>query len=219
MKPSDFDNFSTMMLLLAEYYGVTMPKGKLGIYWEGLQDLDLLAVRQALSAHVQNPDNGQFLPRVADIRKMLGGTTQDAALVAWSKVDGAMRCVGPYQSVVFEDALIHRVLADMGGWIHLSKFDENEWPFKAKEFETRYRGFAVRGDRPEYPPVMIGLAENENKSDGRPSPEPVLIGDRGKCLAVMANGSSKPTLQISGLFQGERFLVDQRSAGSSEKGV
>ncbi len=197
MKQSDFDDFSNMMTMLADYYKENMPKGKLQIYWLGLQDLDLSTVRHAFNAHVQNPDSGQFLPRVADIRKMIGGTTQDAALIAWSKVDAAVRQVGPYQSVVFEDPLIHRVLADMGGWIHLSKFDETEWPFRAKEFETRYRGFAIRGERPEYPPVLIGLAENESLMIGSPAPDPILIGDRVKCLEVRSGGSKKPLLQIS----------------------
>ncbi len=57
---------------------------------------------------------------------MLGGSTQDAALAAWSKVDRAVREVGPYQSVAFDDALIHRVLFEMGGWIPLGSKTEDE---------------------------------------------------------------------------------------------
>lgn len=35
-------------------------------------------------------------------------------MVAWNKVDKAVRQVGAWTSVMFDDALIHRVISDMG---------------------------------------------------------------------------------------------------------
>ena len=166
MQPADFDDFSGMLQVVAEYCGRALSPGVIAIYWQGLNDLDLSAVRRALNAHVQNPDNGQFMPKIADVRRMLSGTSQDAALVAWAKVDRAIRHIGTYADVAFDDALIHRVIHDMGGWIGLGQKNEDEWPFVAREFENRYRGFRMRSERPDYPRVLIGLANAHNGKGG-----------------------------------------------------
>ena len=194
MQQAEFKDFSRMLKAIAEYCSKPISADVVAIYWQGLRDLDLGAVRQALNAHVQNPDTGQFMPKIADIRRMLCGTTQDAALVAWSKVDKAVRQIGTYASVVFDDALIHRVLSDMGGYIAFGTKTDDDWPFVAKEFENRYRGYAMRGEKPEYPPVMIGMAEASNRSEGFSSQPPVLVGDETKALAVMQSGTEKPLI-------------------------
>ncbi len=136
MKPNEFEEFSSRLVGAAEYFGKSLSPAVIGIYWEGLRDLELSEFAIALTAHVQNPDNGQFMPKIADIRRMVGGTTQDSALVAWSKVDRAVRHVGTYADVVFDDPIIHRVVHDMGGWITFGSKREDDWPFVAKELET-----------------------------------------------------------------------------------
>jgi hypothetical protein len=113
-------------------------------------------------------------------------------MVAWSKVDKAVRQVGPYASVVFDDALIQRVLQDMGGWVLLNTKPDSEWPFVGNEFRTRYHGYRSRGEQPEYPKVLIGIAEAENVSKGRPAPDPVLIGDQMTAALVAKGGSEQP---------------------------
>lgn len=194
MHQDEYDDFSNMLEAVSEYHGKKLTPGVIAIYWQGLRDLDLAAVRHALNAHVQNPDSGQFMPKIADIRRMLGGTTQDSALRAWVKVDRAVRGVGTYASVAFDDALIHRVLHDMGGWVGLGTKTEDEWPFVSREFENRYRGYAMRNDRPEYPPVMIGISDAENARRGFKAAAPRLIGDATQAQAVMAGGTDRPLI-------------------------
>lgn len=194
MQQIEFDEFSEMLQAVAEYCGKSLSAGVIAIYWQGLKDLDLAAVRHALNAHVQNPDTGQFMPKIADIRRMLGGTTQDSALRAWAKVDRAVRCVGTYASVAFDDPLIHRVLHDMGGWVGLGTKTEDEWPFVAREFENRYRGYAMRNERPDYPKVLVGIADADNARRGFTTDPPQLIGDADKAMAVMSGGTDKPLI-------------------------
>lgn len=112
-----------------------------------MKPFDLAAVKDALNRHCVNPDNGQFMPKPADVVKLLQGSSQDGALVAWAKVDRAVRQVGTYSTVVFDDPIIHRVVQDMGGWVALGDKREKEWPFVAKEFENRYRGYPMRSFR------------------------------------------------------------------------
>ncbi len=197
MTDRDFNDFSVLMKSVADYFGKTMTTGVIGIYWQGLRDLEIGELRAALNAHVQNPDVGQFMPKIADIRKMIGGTTQDSALVAWSKVDRAIRHVGTYADVVFDDPIIHRVIRDMGGWIPLGAKREDEWPFVAKEFETRYRGYRMRGEVPAYEPVMIGVAGASNRKAGFAIDPPRLIGDVTKCHRVRSGGTDRPLLEIT----------------------
>lgn len=194
MKQQDFDQFCEMLDLIAEQHNRTLSEGLKTLYWQGLKDFDLSALQQAAYRHLRNPDTGQFMPKIADFVRMLQGTTQDSALVAWAKVDSAVRQIGTYQDVVFDDPLIHRVIHDMGGWIGLGTKADTEWPFVAKEFENRYRGFKARSEIPEYPAKLIGIATAHNEQKGFKTDTPVLVGNEMKAKQVLAGGSDKPSI-------------------------
>lgn len=215
MTPRDKHEFAALMTALGDYYGRELSDAVIGMYWQGLERYDIAAVREALNRHMHNPDTGQFFPKIADISRMLAGTTQDAALVAWAKVDQAVRRVGTYADVVFDDPLVHRVLHDMGGWMALGTKSEDEWPFVAKEFENRYRGYRMRSERPEYPPVLIGIAGAHNRKGNHALQPPMLIGDRLAAQAVMKGGIDKPLIGF--VSAGQAFsmlsLVDDSGVG------
>lgn len=194
MKQQDFDEFCEMLDLIAEQHNKRLSDGLKTLYWQGLADFDLAAVQQAAARHLRNPDTGQFMPKIADFIRMLQGSTQDSALVAWAKVDKAVRQVGTYEDVVFDDPLIHRVIQDMGGWIGFGSKNEDEWPFVAKEFENRYRGFKVKSEIPEYPAKLIGIASAHNEKEGFKSAGPVLIGDESRAKQVLLGGTDKPSI-------------------------
>lgn len=206
MQPSEKERFYSTLTGIADYYGKELSTGTLKLYFEGLRQYDLDAVEKALWAHTQNPDTGQWMPKIADATKMLQGRTADQAALAWSKVDAAVRRVGNYQDVVFDDPLIHRTLADMGGWMQLSGKTEDEWPFVARDFENRYRGYRMRGELPEYPPVLIGLANAHNGKEGLRTQPPILIGNQARAAQVMAGGSMVP-------------LIEMKSAGELSAGA
>jgi hypothetical protein len=192
MKTEDRNTFAKMMIALGEYYNREISDDLMDMYWNGMSHLDISVVREAMNRHMQNPDSGQFMPKVADVIRMTGGSTQDAALIAWSKVDRAIRVVGCYDSVVFDDALIHRVIQDMGGWIGFGNKTEEDWVFVGKEFENRYRGYASRSERPEYPPVLSGMAEAQNLQLGYKAAPPRLIGDPERAKSVYERGNANP---------------------------
>lgn len=191
MKDQQFEEFCDLMSAIAELYGKEQSEFSLAIWWEALKAYDLRAVRDALNRHVMNPDTGQFMPKPADVVRMFGGTTQDSALMAWAKVDKAVKGVGPYKDIAFDDGLIHRVIDDMGGWILLCGKKESEWPFVAKEFENRYRGYAMKGEMPEYRPVLVGMANAHNMREGFEVTPQVLIGCPVSAQNVMALGNDK----------------------------
>lgn len=190
--------FAALLTGLADYYKQEISRAVMALYWEGLKQFDFAAVEKACWAHTQNPDTGMWMPKIADIVKMVSGRTDDQAKVAWAKVDRAVRSVpGTGASVAFDDPLIHRVIADMGGWSSFGTKSEDEWPFVAKEFETRYRGFRMRGEIPAYPPRLIGIYEAGNASSGQVArAETYLIGHQQTAIAVIKGGSDGHKLQL-----------------------
>jgi hypothetical protein len=201
MKQEHFDDFCELLGVVSEQYGKPISEGAKILYWQGLADFEFPAVQQALFRHVRNPDNGMFMPKVADIVRMLQGSTQDSALNAWAKVDKAVRQVGTGSTVVFDDPIIHRVLQDMGGWLGLGQRSEDEWPFVAKEFENRYRGFKARGEKPDYPKTLVGIYDAHNLPNGFKATQPVLIGNRQLAEQVMLGGTDKPALEFNSVAQ------------------
>ena len=159
-----------------ELYGKECSRGLHVLWWEALKGYSIAEVRGALSAHVTNPDSGQFLPKPADIRRFLEGSGETRALQAWTKVDQAIRRIGPWESVAFDDPIIHAVLADMGGWAGLGQVTEDEWPFRRNEFVRRYRGYVARPPT-AFPRALIGHIAEYNGRLGGQVPLPRLVGD------------------------------------------
>ena len=192
MKPNDYDQFANLLQALADMYRYQLTPAGIQIWWSALEDMDLAVIMDAMRRHTRNTDSGQFMPKPADIIRMATGSSQDKALQAWHKVDKAVRQIGTYQSVVFDDPLIHRVLYEMGGWIALGTKRDDEWPFVAREFEARYRAFASNGSVPEYLPVLPGILESENARE-HPSAilPPMLLGDSQRAMAVMSGGTNQ----------------------------
>jgi hypothetical protein len=194
MRTEEFQSFRDGIDGVMSFYGKGVSSFALDVWWTALKGYDLTAVIDAFNRHLANPDNGQFAPKPADIIRMLQGSTQDAALRAWAKVDQAVRSVGTYNDVVFDDPVIHRVIQDMGGWIGLGAKNEDEWPFVAKEFENRYRGFKARSEIPDYPAKLIGIANAHNQQKGFKQDGPVLIGVDHLARQVLSGGTDKPSI-------------------------
>jgi hypothetical protein len=127
------------------------------------------------------------MPQPSDLIRILQGDGPTQALHAWSKVLQAMRRVGAYHSIVFDDFRIHAVLSDMGGWIELCLQTEEELKFRGHEFQKRYRGYLLR--RPShYPNRLIGIFEHQNQLQGYPSQPPRLFGEKPAALLTYSEG-------------------------------
>lgn len=196
MHNSDMERFFSMLSGISDYYGRQLGKDAMRLYWEGLKQYDLQAVEKAFWTHTQNPDSGQFMPKIADVAKYLKGRTSDQASTAWSKVDKAMRHVGTYQDVCFDDAIIHRVIEDMGGWILLGMKTEEDWTFLQNQFENRYRGYVMRDEKPEYQAKLIGIGNAHNAQNGFKLNPPIMIGDQFMAQMVLKGGSNKALLEM-----------------------
>lgn len=187
MNASDVPVFMKILMALGELYDKAISKQLTDIYWETLKGFELIDVERAFQAHIHNPDGGQFFPKPADIVRLISGSGEARALSAWTKVEQAMVRVGIYQSLIFDDPIIHAVLEDMGGWIKLCAAKFDELPFLSREFQKRYMSW-VNKPLQRYPKSCLGLIETDNAKNGYPLPAPLLIGNPKKAEQVMLAG-------------------------------
>lgn len=187
MIETDKKAFLSVLYPLGEIYEMDMSnKNILKIWFEALSDYSIEEVAEGVTAYIKNPDTGSYKPKPADIIRMIDGTSADKAMVAWTMVENAVRRIGTYRTVVFEDPIIHRVIEDMGGWCSLGEKQESELPFVQKEFLTRYRAVVQRRSLTSYPGKLLGIIEAGNNVEGYYTEDnPVLIGDAGKARLVL----------------------------------
>lgn len=186
--------FLTALVGMAEVYGRDLSPAALECYWLAVEPYPLAAVTPAFAAHLQDPDTGQFFPKPADLLRQLGGgPTKDLAALAWVKVERALRSVGAYQTVVFDDPIIMMALGDMGSWPALCHTLEAEIPFKAREFQQLYAAYLKR-PKGDYPRSLPGLLDQTNAPQGFRLSPPVLLDDAQKALAVWHGGKDIATL-------------------------
>ncbi len=209
--------FCQTMLSLGEYYNRELSIGVIEIYWQGLQRFDVDAIEVAMNRHISNPDSGHYMPKVSDLVRMIEGTTKDSSVRAWSLVEQGLQRVGTYSDIVFADPVIHRVIYDMGGWIGFGRKSVDEWPFVAKEFQERYRGYRSRSVQPPYPKVLSGICNGTNRGSGFSMEPPVYFGDKEACRAVEKGGGQVPDA-VTMEPAAQRFiasLMDSKQVGKT----
>lgn len=193
MQTQDIQKFTMLMAGIGELYGKTISSHLIDIYWQVLRKYELDDVQNAFQGHVKNPDCGQFFPKPADIIRFIEGNGESKALLAWAKTEKAVIQVGRYQSVVFDDPLIHAVIEDMGGWVKLCAMKSDQLPFVANEFQKRYMGY-VNKNPLRYPKYLWGLTECDNSKNGFSVDPPVLIGNAEKAKDVLKSGGGIPLI-------------------------
>jgi hypothetical protein len=199
MHPDDRQAFADLLSEVMAYYRKPCSAFLVGIFWDGLSAHSFADVSRAFTLHARDPDRGPFEPKVADITRMLEGSTTTHGMRAWAKVERAIRSVGGNRTVVFDDPLIHVVITEMGGWSQLCRSNDDEMPFKAREFEKRYQPYKMRREVPAFPPRLIGNQEADNRLNGYThyTMQPVLIGDVNKATRVLERGQDTPALRIT----------------------
>lgn len=138
MKQESFERFGLALTACAELYGRTLSEGAMALWWQALAEFDIDAVERALRGHVADTDRGQYMPKPADVIRQLRGSTQDAALMAWSSVMEAVRRVGSYSSPGLDKPTRDAVNA-VGGWGAVCATQTHELPFLERRFIAAYQ--------------------------------------------------------------------------------
>jgi len=201
MTKNDRAQFAEIWTAAYAVYGKQVSDAMLDVVFSALSAYSLKDIRTGLSGHVKNPDSGQFAPKPADVIKHISGNSQSAAGEAWAKVDYAVRCVGNYRSVVFDDPRIHAAIERLGGWVKVSMTENDEYPFLQNHFLKLYQGFTVQPPE-SFPRKLLGTCEHQNSQAsgflrGRAKDEPALIGDPEKARQVYQGGGDQGVAQIT----------------------
>jgi len=187
MKDNDREAFYVTWAGAWETCGKSVTEGMLKFAFECLKQYDLEDIQRAIILHIQDPDHGQFAPKPADIIRQIDGSGDERSLKAWTKVEQAIRQAGSWTPVVFDDAIIHACIDEMGGWMRFCTATNHELPFLRNEFVKRYRPYM------QHPPTIFpAIILGEGGFDRRP----ILIGDKKLANRLMQSGdTSSATLE------------------------
>lgn len=184
-----------IMIGVSEIYGKQFTEASFQVYLECFKDYSMEEIRAGFNAHVKDTNSGQFFPKPSDIIKHIDGTIEDSAYLAWNKIYNAK--AGYYDTVIFDDPIIHSVISDMGGWMFFceqrAQLEERDWKFFQKEFLDRYKATKRTGVL-NAPKKLIGYFESTNQIEHAENiPEPVVIGQEKQPLRL-----EQPARQIEG---------------------
>ena len=194
MTGNDFEAFAEVWSQAQEIYNRSVTPGTIELVFRALEQLDLDEIRRALTLHIQSPDTGQFPPKPGDVIKFARGDSQSRTLQAWAKVERAIRSVGHYRDVCFDDPLIHAAIERIGGWTKVAMIEsEKDMVWLRQRFEAQYRAYAVH--RPDsWPAFLAGAATQQNTLIGQhtrgslPGKDIAVIGNQQRALRVMEGG-------------------------------
>lgn len=213
MEDRDKRRFAGLLAAAAEVVDKKLSDAKLKIYWAALKDLKIEEVERAINLHLNDPVEGRFMVKPADIRRHVQGLPEDRALRAWSELEAAIEKHGAYASVVFADPILSRVVSEMGGWVRLCGEDLNS--YLRHEFTKRYEALARSGGPDTAPVKHLGLVERTNRANGYDSQPDILqlVGDQEKAQKRL-EGSREG---YDGREGAKRFLaeVERRSNGQN----
>lgn len=134
-------------------------------------ELFVKGVKELLSSRVY-PN----LPTPAEIREfclcMKEDQLQVRVLEAQNKIKKAIGSVGTYNTVAFDDPIIHLIIRDVGGWVKLGQMNIDDFEnFMKWDFPKSYKAYAGRKNS-EIPTRFIGVGRDEKNI--------IFIGDKEK---------------------------------------
>ena len=183
--------FEDLIVQVLAFYKQEVSPFALAVWWEACKRFEHAQVSRALTNHALDPERGAYPPKPADLVRQIEGTQTDRAMMAWGKVYEAMKSVGAYSDVVFDDPAIHATVEDMGGWPKLCRTEMSELGYVQHRFTQTHKAYTEQKQF-TYPRRLIGerSADHEFTSRGLSVPKPAVIGNIEKARQVYRAGSA-----------------------------
>ena len=158
--------FARVIFVTAEMAGVKITETRTRYYAMDLQEFSQEQIESAF-ARVRHEGTG-FFPFVADIRRQIMPSPDDAALLAWTALEQAAERVGAYQSIVFEDAATAEALLFVfGSWPDFCQCTKGpDLLVKRQQFGAAYRDSQRRLQGPTEPVRCAGLLDSGKRPAG-----------------------------------------------------
>lgn len=206
MTPKEKPRFVQAILAMAATFRTEPSEPLYQGYWMGLSDLPLEAVEQAIATALRT---SEFLPTVARIRELAGVRAPDPAersTKAWATVMDCMGRLDYYDSVSFDDPVVHATIRALGGWMRFWERLEGEGrEWLGKEFTKGYQHLMATGFSDSAAGYLAGYFEVTNNkpqkvtqvSTGLPPPilPRTLTGKRPPAI-----GKAFPEIKLIGVM-------------------
>jgi len=179
MQPTDKQAFGNAIETLGLVYGKEINKPLLEVYWDCLCDRKTPDVLQAIRCWPKS-EGGQFMPKPIDLIRLIEGPVEDRSLMAWNTAQLAVRQVGLYQSVQFDDPLIAATIKSIGSWPQFCQTPNAALIALEKRFRQTYQQLARDGYKSDDEQCLLGIHEAQNQRSGYTSPPPRHIKTVGK---------------------------------------
>ncbi|MBF0540580.1 MAG: hypothetical protein HQK91_03900 [Nitrospirae bacterium] len=166
MTKADEREFAITLYKFAKGIGFTIVAEQISLYFNLLQDMSLEQVKSACITLARTM-RYKTLPLPVEFRETIGDNERSNDLDgrALRALDLAIRMVTHHywDSVIFEDKIIHLVIRALGGWVPGGFFghDAQVWTWVKKDFIAYYKAFASAPIPPDCPQRLIGLNESE----------------------------------------------------------
>jgi len=192
MKMLNKELFSKNMVAIGEMYGKKLSKEILRMYYMVLEDMTDEQFKQAVKVIMQT-HVWSTLPKPAEFIQAVTPDNEAQVISAWDKVVNAMARVGGYETVVFDDPLIHGFIQGFeGGWPAICHTDFEALVWVKKEFERYYR--AIKPENITCKPLIGITYSNHAKSGQEYNGKPVYIGDEGIGQALIEDGRKQESV-------------------------
>lgn len=169
------------------------------IYFRALEKFTIDEVEQGISKACSTL---KFFPKPVELIDCItggSGNLADKAMVEACRVLEAIKNIGTYTTVCFDDPITQAVIVQQfGGWAKFADMlvDSEKWFIK--DFTSGYQAFARQNVR--HYGALPGISQGRNALTGREREEkPVYIGDVEKAKAVHAQGKLTELPQGEGL--------------------
>lgn len=191
--------FEHLMLALGATFRVEVTAALRVGYWLGLRDLPLAAVQEAVGKAMAT---ARFMPTPRDLRDLAGVMGVDQrALVAWNAVKRAIRAVGSYRSVDFDDPVVNATVRTLGGWLRLCGTDSDEMDrFVAKDFQRVYRELSSLKPHQDLTRYLPGVFESGGDLTLAEPPARVACGT--------VEATAAPALEAVASLRGRKMVED-----------
>ncbi len=159
----NIQKFSNSMTLLGELFDRKISQAMIDAYWTVLKPFDDQAYENAFNRLIAT---SKFFPRPADFIELLVVNNADRSEVEATRVLKAIKTLGAYQSVKFDDPITSAVIQDsFGGWIKLcGELTEAKESWFIKDFVRAYQAFAKQGIT--HDGQLAGIIERDNAAVG-----------------------------------------------------
>lgn len=171
-----YENFCKGMTIVEVCLQKQMDDKQLKIYFKLLQDIPDIKFGEGIKRLMQERVYTN-IPSPAEIREFCLGYKERDLIVkaaeAKQKLKNTIAEIGAYETIVFDDPVLHLIVQDLGGWIKTCGLSEKELEdyFKFK-YENLYKSYATRQNS-SIPLKLKGIHEKE---------EITYIGDSTKAI-------------------------------------